>query len=219
MGRSLALIKVGNVAINDAVRAAIIEEVLPELKPPSAAEGQPTEEAAESTAVVGGGGPLLADSGEIAAATTAPEPEPEPEPLDDEAAQAQYEFGQLAAVNNAEGATVGLSGPKDGWKGQLNRNFDGHMQKTMEASWEDGRKTHPGARNVGPAKGQSHNPQWRIASPLSPMNGFYDQRYVCATVAMEEIDQPVRRTAAHPRRSRPHEAIQSRPLESVGSPP
>ena len=211
---------------DQAVHDAVIDEVLPEKKEapkPAAAAPQEPDGAAESVEVAAAAQPadtaLAAQDAEFAE----PDPEPAPEP-DAEAQQAAYEATQLRAVDNAAGATVGLTGA-DGWKGTLNRNFEcrrqdphprrrsvgcacalssrcvpgqahveaglsrfalviklvikstfppggsAHQQETMRSAWKTGKGLHPNARNVGADFARTH------ASPLAPMNGFYDQRY------------------------------------------
>ena len=103
--------------VDQAVHDAVIDEVLPEKKEapkPVAAAPQEPDAPAESIEVAAAAQPadtaLAAQDAEFAE----PDPEPAPEP-DAEAQQAAYEATQLRAVDNAAGATVGLTVTDDGY--------------------------------------------------------------------------------------------------------
>jgi len=169
--RSLELIAKGK-TLQEAVKEALIDEVLPELKEAAAATADtPPAEPAQSGMEAG------VEDGEDALGE-----EQQDEYLTAEAEAAEYEMDQMGAVDNAAGATVGLA-RGGAWKGELNKNFDHHMEETMRATWAIGKALHKNARNVGERYSKIH------CSPMAPRNGFYDQRYVCATLPMAEIDE------------------------------
>ena len=133
------------VELRAAVKEAFLDEVFPELR--DAPVGAPAVEAQPTAAVTAGLAGAAAEAGEEAEAEAEAEGEAEPEP-DPEGEQLAYEEGQLQAVDNAATATVGLSGAA-GWDLGVNKNFDKHMQSTMQSAWDTGKALHPGARNVG----------------------------------------------------------------------
>ncbi len=71
------------------------------------------------------------------------------------------------------------------WGSKQNDAFDTMMTSRMNAVYEqeDVVQMHPSARNTG-----AHYSTLR-AQPLAPQNGFYDERYVCATRPADNMDE------------------------------
>ena len=103
----------------EAVYEAFLDEVFPELRgrDPHAADPLPVVADAEAKAEA------------EADAAGAPGAEEEVDAESDiDAEQIAAEMGQMAVVDNATTATVGLSGG-GGWGFGVNKKFDGHMQE------------------------------------------------------------------------------------------
>jgi len=67
------------------------------------------------------------------------------------------------------------------WGGSAAPNFDQHMLKRMTTRWES--EGNPSVRNAGERYSQIR------ATPLAPRDGFYGERYRCATVPQEDCDE------------------------------
>jgi len=71
------------------------------------------------------------------------------------------------------------------WGSKQNDNFEAMMTARMNAVYEqeDVVQMHPSARNTGSKYAEVR------AQPLAPQNGFYDERYVCATRPAGDMDE------------------------------
>jgi hypothetical protein len=103
--------------------------------------------------------------------------ESEPEVSDDETEESE----EAPADEEAEPELA----PEGEWLAEANDNWDTLLNMRMTNTWEqeDVVQMHPTARNTGQAYARIR------AQPLAPMNGFYDQRFVCATKPQDEIDE------------------------------
>ena len=101
------------------------------------------------------------------------ESEPEEEPEEEEEEEEEEEGGDVELT------------PEGGWQGEQNDHFDNFVNKRMDAVYfqEDVVNMHPSARNAGRDYAQHR------AQPLAPRNGWYDERYICATKPQEELDE------------------------------
>jgi len=106
-------------------------------------------------------------------ASSESEEEEEPEEDDSEEEAAKDEEGEVELTADGD------------WGSKQNAAFDLMMTNRMNATYEqeDVVQMHPSARNTGAAYAQVR------AQPLAPLNGFYDQRYICATLPADNMDE------------------------------
>lgn len=107
-------------------------------------------------------------------ASSESEPEEEPDEEESEEEEAKEEEGAEPELS-AEGQ----------WSSKPNEAFDVMLNNRMNAIWEqeDVVQMHPTARNTGKAYAAIR------AQPLAPRDGFYDERYVCATNPIDNMDE------------------------------
>lgn len=130
MARSLALIGDGN-DLKPAVEAALLE-IVPELQPPPPGEGEAPPSPPPPLAESNSQGKLLGQEG-VEEKREGREVERAALVEGEEAEAISAEMEQMGGVDNATGATVGLTGGSS-WKGELNRNLDHHTQVGSKAT-------------------------------------------------------------------------------------
>jgi hypothetical protein len=99
------------------------------------------------------------------------EEEPEDEPEDDEEEAEEEEGG---------GGGGGGDGPP-AWSGTDAPDWDDHLQQRMELRWNS--NDNPSVKNAGEAYGKIR------ATSLAPRDGWYSEKYRCATMRRDEIDE------------------------------
>ena len=104
----------------------------------------------------------------------------------------QVNTGNVMTLDEAQAKLKQVLGP--GWEketsdapvqvrkdGDVAKDFDKHTNDTMVDTKKSASKAHPQAYNAGLG--------WTGAAPLAPKDGFYDERYICATKSKEEVDE------------------------------
>ena len=101
------------------------------------------------------------------------ESEEEEEPEEDEEDEGDEE----------EEAEAGGGGGDDApeWAGSAAPEWDDHMQQRMELRWNS--NDNPSVKNAGEKYSSMR------ATPLAPRDGWYDERFRCSTLRMDEIDE------------------------------
>ena len=109
-------------------------------------------------------------------ASSESEPEQDDEPTDEEPEEQPEEEDEDDA-----GAGPLVPGDAPGWDSAPAPEFDKHMQERMELRWAS--NMNPSIKNAGEDYAQLR------ATPKAPRDGWYNERYVCATLKMEDMDE------------------------------
>ena len=109
-----------------------------------------------------------------------PEDESDESEEEPEVDEAEEEEQAAADEEQAEGGGGGADEPP-GWAGSAAPDWDDHMVQRMEQRWNS--NDNPSVRNAGETYSQMR------ATPLAPRDGWYNEKYRCATLRMEEIDE------------------------------